>query len=162
MWQQLLSNANRGWLSLGLLSGVAGFRSCPNLTVSGRLLCDIPCNREGRRGRCKPVSRLLPAWVKTAQRKGRGRGFLYLGRDVEVGSQSRSLLRAAGKVQLSGRERSFTAAYAAGRQPGTPVPAGTACGTGCLLARGWQHEPRGKLPVSALPHSRCFWMDSPT
>lgn len=38
--------------------------------------------------------------------KGRGgRGFLYLGRDIEVGSQSRSLLRAAGKVQLFGRER---------------------------------------------------------
>lgn len=55
----------------------------------------------------------------------------------------------------------LTAAHAAGRQPGTPVPAGTACGTGCLLERGWQHEPRGKLPVSALPRSWCFWMDSP-
>lgn len=36
---------------------------------------------------------------------GGGRGFVYLGRDIEVGSKSRSLLHAVGEVQPFGRER---------------------------------------------------------
>lgn len=160
MWQQLLSNANRGWLSLGLLSGVAGFRSCPNLTVSGCLVCDIPCDREGRRGRPQPVLRFLPAWVKTAQRKGGKRIFVF-GEGYRSRQPEQVIAACCREGAAVWQGAGLTAAHAAGRQPGTPVPAGTACGTGCLLERGWQHEPRGKLPVSALPRSWCFWMDSP-
>lgn len=83
MRQQLLSNANRGWLVLGVLFRAISFSSHPNLTISGRLLHDTPCDREGRGGTSLPVSHFFPAWVKTAQRRAGGRGFLCLGRDTE-------------------------------------------------------------------------------
>lgn len=68
---------------MGVLFGATGFSSHPNLTVSGHLLRDMPCDMEGRGGRSPPVSHFFPAWVKTARRRAGGRGILCLARDTE-------------------------------------------------------------------------------